>query len=107
MKRLSHRDRLQLMKFVCSFAWADFEVQDAEREYVHKLVKRLHLEPEEAKQVEGWLKLPPRPEDVDPNSVPLAHKQLFLDTMKGIVEADGKVTVEERENLHLFQALLK
>ena len=107
MKRLSHRDRLKLMKFVCSFAWADFEVQDEERVYVHKLVKRLHLEPEEAKQVEGWLKLPPRPEEVDPNTVPLEHRQRFLDEVKGLVESDGKVTPEEKENLRLFAALLR
>ena len=38
---LDREDRLQLMRFVCSFAWADLEVSDGEREFIVKLVDRL------------------------------------------------------------------
>ena len=34
MQSLSREDRLSLMRFVCSFAWADFEVQDQERTFI-------------------------------------------------------------------------
>ena len=46
MKQLSKEDRLQLMKFVCSFAWADLRIEQAEREMVHKLVRKLKLGPD-------------------------------------------------------------
>ena len=44
---LAPETRLTLMKFVCSFAWADLEITDAEREYVARLV-RLLVEHDEA-----------------------------------------------------------
>ena len=37
LKNLSREDRLQVMRFVCSFAWADLEVQKEEREYIARL----------------------------------------------------------------------
>lgn len=107
MKRLSHKDRLQLMKFVCSFVWADLEVKDAERKFVHKLVRKLHLDEHEKAQVEEWLKVPPRPEEVDPTLVPHEHRKLFLDTIRDVVTADGQVDSQEWENLALFEQLLK
>jgi hypothetical protein len=58
------------MKFVCSLAWADLEVRKKERDFVHKLVKKLHLDEKEAKMVDEWLKVPPRAEEVDPAKVP-------------------------------------
>lgn len=72
MKELDREDRLRLMKFVCSFAWADLEVKDAERKLVKKLVSRLGLDAAEVAQVDGWLEVPPRPEEVDPSDIPVA-----------------------------------
>ncbi|MCC6527150.1 MAG: TerB family tellurite resistance protein, partial [Polyangiaceae bacterium] len=34
LSKLSKTDRMRLMRFVCSFAWADLEVQNEERAYV-------------------------------------------------------------------------
>src|SRR3954468_1571878 len=70
MHKLKPKDRLRLMKFVCSFVWADLEVRDSERKFVAKMVKKLKLDKSEAAQVEGWLKLPPKPEEVDPTQIP-------------------------------------
>ena len=95
------------MKFVCSFVWADLEVADKERTHVKKLMAKLGLDAEEAKQVEEWLTVPPPPEDVDPNRIPQAHKQLFLKTLDGVIGADGKKSEEERELMALLKELLQ
>jgi uncharacterized tellurite resistance protein B-like protein len=107
MQKLSSKDRLTLMKFVCSFVWADLEVKASEKKFVAALVKKLKLSPEEQKQVKGWLEVPPRPEEVDPAKVPHEHRQLFLDTVRDVVMADGEVAKDEWENLSLFEALLR
>jgi uncharacterized tellurite resistance protein B-like protein len=107
LSRLSHDDRLQLMRFVCSFAWADLEVSDEERVFVSDLVKRLELDPDTAAQVSGWLSLPPDPEDVDPTNIPVEHRQIFLDTLLGLVGSDGVLTEAETETFNLLSQLVR
>ena len=107
MQKLSAKDRLRLMKFVCSFVWADLEVKSSERKFVNRMVKKLHLDEAEAAQVKGWLEVPPRPEEVDPTQIPKAHRQMFLDTIRDVVTADGEVAPDEWENLALFEQLLR
>lgn len=106
LDKLPKAERLQLMKFVCSFAWADLEIADQERRFVHKLVKKLHLDADEAKQVERWLELPPRPEEVDPATVPHAHRSIFLTAAREVIASDGTISEEERENFALLEQLL-
>lgn len=105
--KLDREDRLRLMRFVCSFAWADLDVDAKERALVRKMAKQLGLDREELRDVEAWLKVPPRAEEVDPNSVPRAHRQIFLDAVRAIIAADGKIHLAEMENLTLFEQLLK
>jgi len=107
MQKLSHQDRLRLMKFVCSFVWADLEVKDAERKFVAKVAKKLRLAEEDMTQINEWLEVPPRPEEVDPTRIPAAHRQIFLDTIRDVITADGEVANDEWENLTLFEQLLK
>lgn len=99
---LDPRDRLLLLKFVCTFAWSDLEVQSAERRFVHRLVKRLDLSPEDAARVDEWLREPPAPEEVDPQKVPREHKKLFLEFAKDVIESDGTIEQNEAE---LYDAL--
>ena len=106
LDQLSKKDRLLLLEFVCAFAWADLEVQREERAFVHKLVKKLKLSADEAKQVDEWLKLPPKPEDVDPNKVPKKHRKLFLDTARALISADGRIDEAEAEDFELLEQLL-
>ena len=106
LSRLDRKDRLRLMKFVCSFAWADLEIRPEEREFVKRLLERLELEPADRKRVRQWLRVPPEPDEVDPTSIPLEHRKLFLRTVEEAVAADGQLAPEERENLQLFKALL-
>ena len=107
LKDLNHEDRLRLMKFVCSFAWADLEVRPEERAYVADLVERLQLSTEEARQVRAWLESPPRADEVDPNEVPPQHRQVFVDAARAVLEQDGEVNEEEAFTLALFERLVR
>ena len=102
---LAREDRLRLMKFVCSLAWADLEVQREERVFVRRMTARLGLRPDESAQVEAWLRVPPS--DVDPRDIPREHRALFLGTLRELVLADGAVDEQERASLALLEDLLK
>ena len=106
LNKLSRQDRLNLMKFVCSFAWADLHVQSEEREFVQKMVRRLELDDDDKKQVDSWLEVPPPPEDVDPSQVPAEHREIFLETIRALIAADSVFDPDEKENLKLFEMLL-
>jgi hypothetical protein len=103
---LSTLDRQRLLRFVCSFAWADLRVGPEEKRYVAALIDRLALGESERLEVAHWLRVPPPPEAVDPIAIPREHRSIFLDAIRGVVEADGCVSPEEREHLALFSALL-
>jgi uncharacterized membrane protein YebE (DUF533 family) len=104
---LNKEDRLQLMRFVCSFAWADLEITGREREFILRLVIRLGLEEEEQVQVAEWLEVPPRADDLDPADIPAEHRQLFLDAAKAMILSDGTIEDVEAENLIILDQLLR
>lgn len=104
--KLDRQDRMRLMKFVCSFAWADLRIADGERGFVQKMMRRLKLDADEAQQVAEWLELPPAADEVDPNEIPREHRRLFLDTAREMIGVDGEVSDEERENFALLEQLL-
>jgi uncharacterized tellurite resistance protein B-like protein len=107
LKELTRKERLLLMRFVCSFAWADLEVKPEERDLVARLMHRLQLDEEEKQQVLQWLESPPPPESVDPNLVPRAHRMKFLRAVESTVTVDGEVSAEERKSLLLFAKLIR
>lgn len=107
LKDLPVEERLQLMRFVCSFAWADLQVEDREKNAIRELVLKLSLTEDESREVEGWLKIPPRPEDVDPFEIPHERRQIFLNTVLDIVRADGVIDSNEIENFSLLEQLLR
>lgn len=107
LAKLGPADRLRLLRFVASFAWSDLTITAGERAYVHRLVSRLHLTPQEAREVEGWLRSPPLEDDVDPTTIPREHRELFLDAVREMVESDGDVSPEERESLLLLEQLTR
>ena len=106
LNELESEDRLTLMRFVCSFAWADLEIAPGERALVAQLMEQLELDDEEKEMVADWLSYPPAPEDVDPTQIPYEHRSLFLQAIEQMVAADGIIEEEERENLALFKMLL-
>jgi hypothetical protein len=106
MAEFKRADRLRLMKFLCSFAWADLEVRDAERVFVKRVVQRLGLNDEDEVKIQGWLSVPPDPESVDPMQIPRAHRKIFLDSIEGVIVSDGVITPEERESFDVLKTLL-
>ena len=107
IQRLGPEDRLRLMRFICSFAWADLEVQPEEREFISRLISALQLDPNEAGQVLEWLELPPRVDDIDPQDIPQEHRQLFLDAARAVMTRDGNIDPDEAENFELLEQLLR
>jgi uncharacterized tellurite resistance protein B-like protein len=106
LNAMGKEDRLRLVKFVCSFAWADLSVADSERSFVHKLMRKMKLDPEEKAQVEEWLEVPPPAEELDPAEIPREHRKVFLAAAREMIEADGSVSEEELETFALFEQLL-
>jgi uncharacterized tellurite resistance protein B-like protein len=106
LEDLDASERLQLIKFVCSFAWADLEIRAEERSFVARLVERLQLDERERREVRGWLERPPLPDSVDPMTIPPNHRRSFLDAIEGVVAADGEISAEERESLAVLHDLL-
>ena len=106
LDELDGGQRFNLLKFVCSFAWADLEIRPSERSFVAGLVDRLGLGETEARQVHEWLEAPPMEEEVDPQLIPLRHRELFLETVRGVIRVDGQIADEEREHLGLLEELL-
>lgn len=107
MRSLDRKDRLRLMKFICSFAWADLAIQDEERAFIKRVIKKLDLDADERDMVDEWLEVPPRPEEVDPTDIPIEHREIFRDAARAVVVADGRVDEEESINLALLDSLLK
>jgi len=97
---------MRLMKFVCSFAWADLEIRPEERAFVARLVSGLSLDAEEEVQVQRWLDRPPSPESLDPTRIPNEHRRVFLEAAQGVIAADGRISPEESENFAVFEQLL-
>ena len=98
--------RMNLLKFVCSFAWTDLNVAQQERDLVMRIAGRMNLSNPEVQQVAEWLRVPPRAEEIDPTSVPMAHRQVFLQAAELTVKADGRVVPAERDQLAVFRKLL-
>ncbi len=105
--QLGQKDRLQLVRFVCSFAWADLEIKEQEREYIYDLIRRLDFDDEESLQVERWLGRPPDPDEVDPVDVPLRHREVFLQHVLAVSRSDGELADVEQEAYELLSQLLR
>ena len=106
LEELDRQDRLRLVEFVCSFAWADLEIRPEERVFISRLIRRLELDEEEDLRVQQWLDRPPRMDDLDPTSIPAAHRRIFVEEIEGLIAADGEVSDEERDSLEIFKQLL-
>lgn len=106
LDRFNRGERLLLLEFVCAFSWADDVVQEGERRFVRRIMGRLDLLPDEVKEVESWLLVPPPAEEVDPAKVPVEHRQVFLGAVRAVLFADGGVSPEEEARLFALQRAL-
>ncbi|MFY9345846.1 MAG: TerB family tellurite resistance protein [Planctomycetota bacterium] len=100
-------ERMNLLRFVCSFVWTDLKVAQQERDLVMRIAGRLALSDADLEQVKRWLQVPPNVEEVDPSAVPAAHRQLFLQVAELAIKADGRIVPAERDSLALFRDLLQ
>ena len=100
-------DRMRLVRFLCSFAWADLDISEQEKDFIRRMLRELGLDESEREQAERWLVLPPLPEEVDPTDIPQEHRQVFLNAILQLVGADGFVAEKEMETLALFEKLLR
>ncbi len=105
LARLGPADRRKLLRFVIATAWADLMVTPREVGFIERLLRKLQLPPDEEAEVLQWLEEPPRPDEVDPASIPREHRQLFLETMRAMMQADGHASREEKESLRLLERL--
>lgn len=106
MNALTHEERLRLMRFVCSFAWADLEIRDEERALIRNLAVSLQISADGMERVNAWLTNPPRPEEVDPQDIPREHRQMFLAAAQATIAVDGEIDPQEASILELFETLL-
>ena len=106
LEQLGRRDRMRLVQFVCTFAWADLEIQPEERVFISRLIRRLDLGEAEDLQVQQWLDRPPELDDLDPTSIPAAHRRFFVEAIEGLISADGEIAEEERDSFEIFKQLL-
>jgi tellurite resistance protein len=106
MTELSSEDRLRLMRFACAFAWADLEIRPEERALIRNLARSLNLSEDEVEEVNRWMVNPPLPEEVDPQDIPMAHRQMFLAAAQAMIAIDGDIDPDEMSFLDLFRNLL-
>ncbi len=106
LKELTSEEKLRLLAFVCSFAWADLEIADTERKLVRDMAERMGLDDEGVVQVELWLDHPPSEDEVDPYDIPSEHRKLFLRAVQEMVKADGVLDMMEVESYTIFEALM-
>ena len=106
LDQLDRSERMRLVEFVCTFAWADLEIQPEERVFISRLIRRLELNEQEDLQIQQWLDRPPSLDELDPTSIPAAHRRFFVEAIEGLISADGEIADEEHETFEIFKQLL-
>ena len=104
LTQLDPQTRKTLLKVACFAAWSDLSVAPEERREILSLAARMAVDEAELAEVVGWLKGPP--EELDPYDLPVEHRQLFLDTLYDVVEADGVLAPEECETVRLIREFI-
>jgi uncharacterized tellurite resistance protein B-like protein len=99
LNEMTREERLLLLRFVCSFAWADDQMREEERALVRHYVDKLRLDDIEQRQVQAWLRRPPPAESVDPDRVPARHRVAFVRAIESIIAVDGEIAPAERDRL--------
>lgn len=101
---LTAAERIELMRFLCSFAWADGEVQPQEREVLERVLGGLRLDAEARAKATTWLFTPPDMAGFDFGAIDPDKRQLFIDQAFAIAAAHGGVAPEELRHLKMFMS---
>lgn len=103
---LSSEEKLQIMRFICAFAWADLKVVTAEKHFIEQFASVLELTESEKISVNSWVKHPPRPEEIDPFGIPHHLRETIISAAKAISMVDGDFDPKESELLNLLSNLI-
>jgi len=106
MHSLSPTDRLQLLRFVCFFAWIDGVMHPQERSLIVRLANGFGLSRQELRVVKGWVKSPPRPEDIEHQRIPIEHRQLFLSAVQAMIAVDDNIDPRESQAAKRLERML-
>ena len=106
MTQLIEEEKKTLLKFLCVLAWADFNVHPAERLFIENLCRDLDISESLKIKVQAWLQHPPKPEEVDPYSIPQELIELVLDKSGSLACADGVIDIRELEMIELLHTLV-
>lgn len=96
--------RKLLAQAACVAAWSDTSVVEEETDIVLLICDELELGDRETEQVQRWLKH--GPPELDPFSIDPKHREVFLDTVKRVIDSDGRVDPMESETFQLLKELL-
>ena len=107
LDELDTQQRMNLLKFVCSFAWADLEIRPAERAFVSRFAESTGAQTaQRPARCAAGSNLRPAEDELDPHLIPLHHREIFIETVKGVIRVDGEIAPEELESLELLSELL-
>jgi len=101
---LTEAERIELMRFMCSFAWADGEVQAGERVVLERVLNSLNLNPDDRAKAETWLSEAPDMTAFDFAAIPAKTRGVFVDHAFEVASADGGLAVEEMRHLKMFMS---
>ncbi len=99
---LTESDRTELMRFLCSFAWADGEVQPQEKTMLERVLGGLNMSPEARAKVEPWLTAPPDVEGRELKAIDDAKREAFIDFAYEVAAADGEIAADELKHMKMF-----
>ena len=107
MEELLREEKLQVLRFICAFAWADLEIREEERALVNRFIEAIELPEDCFQQVYSWLDHPPRPEEIDPYDIPAELRTAVLYAAEAMMVTDGDVDSRELELLELLKSLFE
>ena len=103
---LTSEEKLQIMRFVCAFAWADLKVVAAEKKLIERFSNILSLTESEKQSVASWVAHPPRPEEIDPYQISDHLKETIITAAQAVSIVDGDFDPKEADLLDLLKSIL-
>lgn len=89
--QLSADERVELLRFLCWFAYADLSLDPREYDLIDSFAGTMRLNGEQREQVQGWLEDPPDLSLEDVKNVPAEKRELYLDALMLLGNADRNI----------------
>jgi uncharacterized tellurite resistance protein B-like protein len=108
----SASDSVALLKVLLAAAWADSDLSASELNYIKELARRFRLDDAEWFELEPWLEDPPDEEETRAILADIlirvrspAHRRDIAGHLRALVEADDRISEQERAFLEQYEAL--